>query len=185
VSSSLERLQQNEDDIEMHWRSYELRPAGSPPPSAETRAKIEAMRPQFRAIAKQHYDIEINAGPFGIDSRPALVGAKYAEAQSEATGEAYHKAVLHAYWQAARDISDLDVLRELAESVGLDGDDFLAALDDPQYAQAVTQDVMTAHNSGIQGVPALVFNERMLLPGAQPYETLKGVVAKIRARGDD
>jgi predicted DsbA family dithiol-disulfide isomerase len=50
----------------------------------------------MEAIARQHYGIEMKQGPFGIDSRPALIGDKYAEAQGK--GDAYHDAVFRAYW---------------------------------------------------------------------------------------
>ena len=98
----------------MRWRSYELRPAGTTV-SPEYRAKIEGYRPQMRLIAKERYGLEINEGPFGINSHLALVGAKYAEAHG--VGDAYHDAVFRAYWQEAKDISDTAVLAEIADFV--------------------------------------------------------------------
>jgi predicted DsbA family dithiol-disulfide isomerase len=87
----------------------------------------------MEAMARERYGLEINPGPFGINSRPALVGAHFAEAQG--VGEAYHDAVFRAYWQDAKNIEDLDVLAGLATAVGLNRDEFLAALDDPHYQQ--------------------------------------------------
>lgn len=159
------------------WHSFELRPKGSPPIPAAYRAHIEATRPQFEAMAQQQYGITIKSGPFGIDSRPALIGAKYAEAQRK--GDAYHEAVFRAYWEQARDISELTVLQMTAEAVGLDGDSFIAALTNPSYEQAVNRDIMQANQYGLSGVPALVFANKYLVSGAQPYEVLVEVVEKI------
>ncbi len=127
-------------------------------------------------MARERYGLEINTGPFGIDSRPALVGAKFAEAQG--VGEAFHDAVFRAYWQDAQNIEDLDVLAELATAVGLDRDQFLAALDDPHYQEAMLADVQQAFQFGLSGVPALVYNNKYLVSGAQPYELLAEVAEK-------
>lgn len=171
----MEKLKQSHN-VQVRWRSFELRPADGPPISPEYRARIEAYRPQMVAMARERYGLEIKSGPLGINSRPALVGAKFAEAQS--VGEAYHDAVFRAYWQDAKDISDVDVLAEVATAVGLDRDQFLAALDDPQHQQAVLADVDQAFQYGLSGVPALVYNNKYLVSGAQPYELLAQVAEK-------
>jgi len=145
----------------------------------EYRARIEAGRPQLAAMARERYGLEINSGPFGINSRPALIGAKFAEAHG--VGDAYHDAMFRAYWQEAKNIEDLDVLAELATAVGLDREQFLAALDDPQYQQAVQADLEQAFQYGLSGVPALVYNNKYLVTGAQPYELLAQVAEKAAA----
>lgn len=130
----------------------------------------------MEAMARERYGLEIDTGPFGIDSRPALVGAKFAEAQG--VGEPFHDAVFRAYWQDAQNIEDLEVLAGLATAVGLDRDQFLAALDDPQNQQAMLADVEQAFQYGLSGVPALVYNNKYLVSGAQPYELLAEVAEK-------
>jgi predicted DsbA family dithiol-disulfide isomerase len=165
--------------VEVHWRSFELRPKGGPPIPPEYRERIEAMRPQLIAMARERYHREINQGPFGIDSRPALIGAKYAESQG--VGNAYHEAVMRAYWQEARDIGDRSVLADIAESVGLPRAEYLAALDDLTYDAQVQADIDIAHAYGLNGVPALVFDNRYSVSGAQPADVLRRVVNQIAA----
>ena len=165
--------------LAIHWRSFELRPAGAPPIPPEYRARIEASRPQLMQVARERYNRELNPGPFGIDSRPALIGAKFAE-QSGA-GPAYHDGVMRAYWQAARDISDRTVLAEIAAAAGMERAAFIAALDDPTFDAAVQQDVELARQYGLNGVPALVFDNRYLVSGAQPVDVLRRIVDQIAA----
>ena len=62
---------------------------------AEFKAYIENARPQLLARARRDYGLEPNIGPFGINTRPALIGEQYAKAQGQ--GNAYHDAVFHAY----------------------------------------------------------------------------------------
>ncbi|MCA9869099.1 MAG: DsbA family protein, partial [Anaerolineae bacterium] len=103
-----------------------------------------------------------------------LIGAKVAEVAG--VGDAYHNAVFRAYWQDAQDIGDRAVLAGIAADVGLDRD---AALDDPRYEEAVLADVDLAHRYGLGGVPALVFQDKYLVSGAQPYETLVRVTEQV------
>lgn len=160
------------------WRSFELRPQDARPIDPAYLAQIEASRPQLYARAKEDYGQEMNAGPFGLNTRPALIGAKFAEAQG--MGPAYHAAVMDAYWRKARNIEDPAVLGELAATIGLDVNAFDAALTDPTFDAAVSQDVAQAKAYGLSGVPALIFNNKYLIPGAQPYPALVQAVEQIQ-----
>ena len=119
----------------------------------------------------------MNPGPFGINSRLALAGEKVAE--SLGGGPAYHDAVMRAYWSEARDISDRAVLSDCAAQAGLERIAFLAALDDPAYDRMVEADVDLARTYGLNGVPAMVFNDKYLVSGAQPADVLRQVVHRI------
>jgi predicted DsbA family dithiol-disulfide isomerase len=166
------------------WRSYELCPTGAPPIPPEYLARIKASEPRLIQIAGEQYGLELNRGPLGVQSRLALIGAKYAEAQGK--GWPYHDAVFRAYWQRANNIGDVDVLAEIARSIGLDRGAFLAALNDEQFEAQVEADVEQAYYYGLTGVPALIFGERYLVSGAQPYEVLRQVVEKVETgrKGD-
>lgn len=135
----------------------------------------------FVRQAREQYGIEINAGPMGINSRPALIGEKYAQAQG--LGNEYHDAVMRAYWQEAQSIDDPQLLKELAAGVGLDGEGFLAALTQSEYEAAVNDDIAQAHEYGLDAVPALVFGQKYLVMGAQPYAVLKQAVETARQEG--
>lgn len=179
VSKSLEKLEASHG-VTVAWKSYELRPKGSPPIPANYRARIEAMRPQMEAMAKSQYEVELNNGPFGIDSRPALISEKFAEQFD--LGADYHKAVFEAYWLKAQNIEDEIVLGDIAVSLGLNRDDFLASLNDPQLEALVDADVQLARDYQLNGVPALVFADKFYIPGAQPYEELVRIVNQITTR---
>jgi predicted DsbA family dithiol-disulfide isomerase len=129
------------------------------------------------------YNLELNPSPYGLDSRPALIGAKYAEAAGR--GDEYHRAVFRAYWLQAQSIEDRSNLLAIAQSIGLPPDAFSAALDQPEYEAAVEADIMQAYRYGLNGVPALVFASKYLVSGAQPYEVLREVVEKVEAEGLD
>jgi predicted DsbA family dithiol-disulfide isomerase len=168
--------------LDIRWRACELRPEGSPPISPAYRHEIETVkRPYFHRVMREQHGITVNEGPFGINSRPALVMDKYAEAQGEAQAKAFHEGVKQAYWQQAQDISDRAVLRAIAERAGLDGEAALAAIDHPQYVALVDADISEAMSLGLSAVPALVFASKYLVSGAQPTALLEQVIQRVQA----
>lgn len=144
----------------------------------EYRARIEAMRPQFEAMALAQYGVTLRPGPTGISSRLALIGAKFAEAHGQ--GEAYHGAIFRAYWQQGERIDDPAGLTDHAVALGLPGRAFAAALSDPVWDAAVQADIDQAHAYGLSGVPALVFAGKYLVSGAQPYPVLCQITERIQ-----
>jgi predicted DsbA family dithiol-disulfide isomerase len=177
----LEELQKshgasNLNSLNIHWRSFELRPAGTELPPGY-RERILAARPRFEQMVREQYGLEIRSGPFGINSRDALRLAKFAE--EKGVGDAYHKAAFSAYWLEGRSIAELDVLQEIAASVGLDPADVPDALANPVYEAAVSGDIEQAYAYGINAVPTMIFANRYMVRGAQPYEVLRQVVEKM------
>lgn len=179
ASTSLAKLE-SEQKIEIVWRSYELRPKGSPPMPDAYRQRILAGRPQLDALAQERYGIKLTHGPLGIDSRAAHIGMKYAEEQG--VGKAYHDAMFRAYWQDGHAIDQQDVLLDIAQSVGLEHEAFAKALETPAYLHQVLADITQAQAMGLQGVPAMIFAGKYLVSGAQPYDVLDKVVGDVGAR---
>jgi predicted DsbA family dithiol-disulfide isomerase len=177
AASALNLLEEMHD-VAVEWHSFELRPAGTVIPDWYLE-RIQQSRPRIHQMMWETFGIQLNIGPFGISTRKALIGAKVAAAQGKAIEEAYHRAVLQAYWLEARDISGVSVLAELAAKAGMQPDVFLSALDDPAYDDAVALDIELGRQIGISGVPAHVFEKRYYLPGAQPLDVLREVVEKV------
>ncbi len=140
---------------------------------------IQANRPRLDAIAQEQHGVTLNQGPFGINSRLALIGAKVAAAQG--MGAAYHRAVMNAYWLDGLDIGDRGVLVRQAELAGLDPVAFAAALDEPAYDLLVSDDQDFARQHGLTSVPAIVFDMRYLVSGAQPYAALVQATEQVQA----
>lgn len=175
-ASALQKLQATHS-VEIMWRAYEIRPLGTPI-SADYKQRILAARQRIEQAALENFDgLTFGGGPFGVNSRPAHVGMKYAQAQG--VGDAYHAAVMDLYWQENADIGDVDQLVRAAEAVALDVAEFRAALDSEDYRGAVSADVEQAFQYGIRGVPSLIFIGKHLLQGAHPYPTLAKIVEQL------
>ncbi|NJM42500.1 MAG: hypothetical protein HC853_18060 [Anaerolineae bacterium] len=61
------------------------------------------------------------------------------------------------------------VLEEVLQQVGLEPHQLETALSDLRYEAEVDEDIAQACEFGLEGVPALVFNNNYLITGAQPY----------------
>lgn len=183
AATSLEKLEESHAPV-IQRRAYELRPQGAPPMSEEYRARIEEAQPRLQAIAREQYGLELNSGPFGINTRPALIAAKLAEWAGR--GREFHAAVFRAYWLDGKDISDPAVLGDVAEGVGLEREPFVTALDDAAADAAVQEDIDLARELGLNSVPAMVYDEKYLVSGAQPYAVLAQLTEQVAGmnRGD-
>ena len=116
--------------------------------------------------------------PFGdrkmtYNSRLAQELGKWAE--SENKGHEFHSAVFRAYFVDGRNIGNIDVLLEVAESVNLSGNDALKVLQDRAYREAVDLDWKRSLELRITAVPTFLFNNHFLV-GAQNYEALERLI---------
>lgn len=181
--SSLDRLAETED-IEVIWKSFELRPKGAPPlpPQQEQayRERIAAGWPRVQQMARDNFGLELKTHRWGVSSRLALEGAKFAEARG--LGPAYHEAMFRAHFVEDRDFGDRDTLADLAEEAGLNRQEFLQAIDAGAYARAVNDDVAQARAYNINGVPATIIAEKYFVSGAQPLEALEDIVRQVKER---
>jgi predicted DsbA family dithiol-disulfide isomerase len=112
------------------------------------------------------------------NSRLAQELGKWADAQPG--GWAIHDALYKAYFVEARNIGDLDILVEIAGSVGLPGDEARAVLEERRFKDAVDADWAKSRQYGVTGVPTFVA-ARYGVVGAQPYEVLEQLVEKAGA----
>ena len=112
------------------------------------------------------------------NSRLAQELGKWADTQPR--GEAIHDALYRAYFVEARNIGDPEILVEIAQSVGLSGEEARAVLSERRFKDAVDADWAKSHAYGVTGVPTFVA-ARYGVVGAQPYEVLEQLLDKVGA----
>jgi predicted DsbA family dithiol-disulfide isomerase len=94
--------------------------------------------------------------------------------------EPVHDRLMDAYWAEGRNIGDLDELRTLAADAGLD--DIEPALADGAYEDRIRASTQQAQTIGINGIPAFLLDERLLVLGAQPYEVFERAFEQLAAK---
>lgn len=88
-------------------------------------------------------------------------------ATTQGRGDEMKQAFFGAHFTKGRDLSDVAELAAIAAEAGFDADEAAAVLADQRYAQAVRQEQNFWIQQGISGVPAMVFNQKHLVTGAQ------------------
>ena len=185
---------------EIRWLPFELNP--DMPPEGEGQAEHIARkygrtpeqageaRGQMKAIAERAgYALDYQGAG---DPPPARMWNTFAAhkllkwALVEAGAEAQTRlklALFDAHFQQRRNVSDPDVLVEVAAAQGLDPAGARAALDDAALGQIVRAEEAQAWDMNISGVPAMVVQGRYLIPGAQEPEVYANALRRVVARG--
>jgi predicted DsbA family dithiol-disulfide isomerase len=112
-----------------------------------------------------------------INSRPTLQAAEFARE----TGHfrSMHHELFKAYWDEQRDVSDLEVLREVGGRIGLDVEAMTEAVTADRYGPLLDARRQEAEDLMISGIPAHVVAERYLVMGAQPYDVFERLMGRL------
>lgn len=93
--------------------------------------------------------------------RPARALRAVLRAEELDSAAAFTLAVFRAYWSEGRDISDIAVLGELAQSCGLDGAAIRSAVEDDRYRAMLESNTKEAISRGVFGVPSIFWQGKL------------------------
>ena len=116
------------------------------------------------------------------NSRRAQELSKWAEEKGK--GDEIHDALFRAYFVDVKNIGKVEPLVEIAESLGLPGDEAAEVLVSRKYKQAVDEDWRRCAAYGVNAVPTFLAG-RYLMVGAQPYEELERLVQHVMHAPDE
>jgi predicted DsbA family dithiol-disulfide isomerase len=91
-------------------------------------------------------------------------------------------ALFKAYFQDRRDVSDTEVLCDIAEAQGMDRAVAAAWIADAALTDSVRAEMAHWMDQNITGVPAIIFDQKFMVPGAQSAETFADVINKVLAK---
>ncbi len=92
-------------------------------------------------------------------------------------------ALFDAHFQQRRDVSDPDVLVELAAAQGLDPAGVRTALSNEALGVIVKREEAQAYDMNVTGVPAMLIQGKFMIPGAQEPEVYVNALRRVVARG--
>jgi predicted DsbA family dithiol-disulfide isomerase len=158
-----------EHGADITWAPFDLHPeypaegVPRPPSTGEMDARFAEL------------GLVYNPPPIRANSMKALRLAEHARAND--LFDPMHARLMDAYWAEAQNIGDPDVLRALADDVGLEGVDEILETD--AYLDVVRASTQQAVTAGVTGVPAFVLDRRMLVLGAHPRSTFERAFAQL------
>ena len=181
-------------EAEFHWHPFELNPDMPPEgeDSAEHIARKYGRTAEQGAAVRAHIKstaeaVGFNFGDLGarrivntFDAHKLLHRAGSAKGWEVQTR--LKLALFAAYFQRGEDVSDRTILLSFAEAAGLDRDECQDWLDDEALAREVRGEEAYWRDENITGVPAIIFDGKYMVPGAQSAETFADVIAKVLAK---
>jgi predicted DsbA family dithiol-disulfide isomerase len=109
------------------------------------------------------------------NSRLAQELSKWAETKGK--GDEIHSALFRAYFVDIKNIGKVEPLVEVANEVGLPGDEATDVLLSRSFKEAVDDDWRRCATYGVNAVPTFLAGRYMMV-GAHPYESLEQLVQK-------
>lgn len=176
---------------EFHWHPFELNPdmPSEGQDAAEHIARKYGRSPDEGKKVRTHIreTAEALGFPFGDAGARRLVNTfaahKLLTRAEEVHGWQMQTALklelFSAYFQWGRDVSDNGVLLDSAESVGLDRAEAQGWLIDETLSATVRGEERYWIGENISGVPAIIFDGKYMVPGAQSAETFAAVIGKV------
>ena len=176
-----------EIDFEIHWHPFQLNP-DMPVQGMDRSDYLESKfggpdgaRAAYEPVKQAAYDEGLDLRfdmipktPNTIDSHRLVRWSKTAGVQDQIV-----TALFKAYFEDGEDVSDPEVLIQIAAENGMNATLVADLLDGDEDRDVVANEDKTARDMGVNGVPAFIFNDRFMVPGAQNPETLVNVIDKI------
>jgi predicted DsbA family dithiol-disulfide isomerase len=174
-----------EQPLDIDWHPFDLRARKRGPDGevdhtvddGKDESYFDQVRENVRRLREEYGADEM----LGIDDVPevdsfdAQVAAQYVQREHPGSWLAFDEAILTALWVDGRDIGDHDVLADLAEDVGLDGEEVRTAIADADNRDALRESFARAQKRGVTGVPTFVYDQHTAR-GSVPPEHLERLV---------
>ena len=176
-----------EVNADVRWRAYQLNPdmpaegmdrkayvAAKFGSDERARALYEAVRTAGTTAGLDFQFDRIERAPNTLASHRLIRWAGSAGCQ-----DAVVEALFAAYFFDGRDLGEKSVLVDVARQAGMDAALVGDLLDQDRDVELVTQEVATARDMGITGVPCFIFDGKTAVQGAQDTDVLVQVIDQL------
>lgn len=187
---------EGEIEAQLRWRPFELNPdmpAEGEGQEVHLQRKYRrsaeegaAIRGQMKAIADSagvslNYEGEGQAPPAMMwNTRAAHKLLAWALEEAGPSVQTQLKlALFKAHFNLRLDVSNHEILLDIAASVGLHREAAKAALADEELEARVIAEERQAWDLNISGVPAMIVNGKFMIPGAQAPETYVNALRRV------
>jgi predicted DsbA family dithiol-disulfide isomerase len=175
------------DSIEIEWKSYQL----NPDMVTDTNVRMDEYLATHKGMTVEqaqqlHHQVSQMAAAEGLtynmdkavvaNSFKAHVLAHFAKAAGKQ--DDVEELLFKSHFTDGKNIDDIEVLKSIAETAGLDKEQFEHIVRDGVLDDEVKMDIHEAQQIGVRGVPFFVFNRKYAISGAQPIEAFTQTLEK-------
>lgn len=178
-------------EFNLVYRAFELN-RNAPKETTETIPELIAKKYNLSAeeAAKRVEEIDKAGNEAGLVFRYATAKSsntldahrlmKFAEDKyGEKVASALNEGLFEAYFTDNRRLSDHKVLMQLAVNAGMPTEEVSRVLNSKHYTEQVRHDENEAEHLGVRGVPFIVFDNKIAVPGAISTDDFKKVLKEI------
>ena len=112
------------------------------------------------------------------NSRSALMASEFA--RDKGRYDSFHEDMFHAYFTEGLDIGKPDVIAAVAKKSSLDEKEMLNANRDGRYELRLNKARKEGELIGLTGIPLFIIENKYQIVGAQPIETFRDLLDKIK-----
>ena len=173
--------------FEIQWRPFQLNP-DMPAEGMDRREYLEWKFGGREGAIKVYGEIAKTAEATGLDiafekikrtpntlnAHRLIRWAQIEEKQSQVVSQLFKR-----YFREGQDISDIDVLVDIATTVGMDADLVRRLLDGDSDLQETIAEDKKAREMGVQGVPCFIIGASYAVQGAQNTDVWANIIAEI------
>ncbi|MBM6614450.1 DsbA family oxidoreductase [Desemzia sp. RIT804] len=177
------------EDITFEYHSYELDPTAPEKYDGSIQKYFAEIKGMSAAQADDMiHQVTTMANNAGLDYHYEKVRhgntvkphRLFQYAKTQGKGNEFMEVAKEAYFINGEWLNGDDTLLELAEKIGLDKEASTKVLQSDDYLEAMRQDIATAQQIGVQGVPFFVIDGKYGVSGAQPVDTFKQVLKDVQ-----
>ncbi len=185
----LKALENTKTEHEVHWHPFELNPK-MPPEGQNVR---EHLAEKYGSTPEQSAQNRTNMTKIGSDLEfdfnftddSHMHNTFNTHQLLHWAGEHGRKsdlklAMFSAHFTDGRNLSDDTVLADIASSIGLDHAEAHSVLADQRFADSVRQEQSFWIQQGISGVPAVIFDRKHLVTGAQGVDNFTNILKQLQ-----
>ena len=190
--TAISRLRDRGVDVQVDYmfRPFQLDPTAptdSPTPAKDAYAKkfggperATEILDHVTSVAAQdnitfNMDIAVRANTF-LAHRLLSYALKQ---HGAATQIALKERIMDAYFTDGKNIGDIDVLADCAESAGIDRIEAHTFLSGDELVDEVRSEIAEAAEYGVTAVPTFIINGQWSVPGAQDVEMFERIIERI------
>jgi predicted DsbA family dithiol-disulfide isomerase len=179
-----------EHPFEIEWHPFQLNP-DMPMEGMDRRAYLERKFGSKKAAVKVYGQIDQHARDVGLEldlggikRTPNTLNAHRLIhwAGIEQRQSMVVSAMFRAYFKEGRDISDVEVLADLADTCGMDAALIQRLLATDEDLEGVREKDAGFRKMGVNSVPTFIIAGQHAVPGAQSPEMWRKVIADIKAQ---
>jgi len=120
-----------------------------------------------------NYGVKFSGADLVSNTHLALLATEYAKEKGKFNE--IHDKLFYAYFSEGKNIGDVELLKSIAESIGMNKDEMIKKIEDGSYESNLSEAKKLAIQYSVNSTPTFIINDKHTIVGAQSIESFKKV----------